>query len=207
MRGWTFLGLMVLASPAVAQQVIVAGSAPMVVGQQQGTMLLAGTEVPLRVRDELTTKGKRLKVGDRFDLEVADPVRLNGVTVIPAGSRAVGEITAVRNKGMWGKSGNIETRLLYVYANGRQIRLSGRVEHKGKAGGVGATAATIASAPLLPIAGFFVTGTSAVIAPGTPVTGYLDEDMPVVFATGAASSAPMIVPASTSKSPSQPSGG
>jgi hypothetical protein len=50
---------------------------------------------------------------------------LNGKIVIPAGSPAQGEITSVRNKGMWGKSGHITARVLYATVGGRQIRLSG----------------------------------------------------------------------------------
>ncbi len=68
-------------------------------------VLHAGTSIPLRMREAITTKGKMLKVGQRVQLEVAENITMNGQTVIPAGSPAVGEITTVRNKGMWGKSG------------------------------------------------------------------------------------------------------
>jgi hypothetical protein len=175
---------------AAAQQQVMVGPTPMVVGQSQAGMLLTGTTVPLRTVTELTTKDKRLKVGDRFNLEVSEAVTLNGVTVIPVGSTAVGEVTTVRNKGMFGKSGLIETRLLYVRANNRQIRISGRVEDKGSKNGVGAGVATYATL----VGGFLVTGTSAVIPAGTSVQAYLDEDMPVVFAPGVSSVNPMVVP-------------
>ena len=103
-------------------------------------ILRVGTEVPLRLTQELTTKGKQLRVGDRFHLETSEPVMVQGVNVIPVGSPAVGEITDVRNKGMWGKSGHFSARILYVTVNGRQIRLSGAFDDKGVAGGVGAVA-------------------------------------------------------------------
>ena len=193
---------MLLASSAAC----FAQSAPMVVGTQpQTTMLRAGTPVVLRTMTNLTTKGKHLKVGDRFTLEVADPVTLNGQVIIPVGSNAVGEITSVRNKGMWGKSGNIETRLLYVTANDRRIRLSGSVSDKGvKAGGGAIATSAIVFLP----AGFFMTGTSAVIPPGTQVTAILDEDVPVMFAATRAPA--MTVPATPSAAPipaAAPSGG
>ena len=92
-----------------------------------------------RLSQELTTKGKKLRVGDRFHLETSEPVMVQGVNVIPVGSPAVGEITDVRNKGMWGKSGHLAARILYVTVNGRQIRLSGAFDDKGVAGGVGAS--------------------------------------------------------------------
>lgn len=177
-----------LGAAPLSAQVIAVSPMPMVVGQQVNTMLLTGTAVPLRTLEELTTKGKKVKVGDRFKLEVAEPVSLNGVVVIPVGSQAMGEVTSVRNKGMFGKSGNIETRLLYVRAHGRQIRISGRVDDKGSKNGVGAGVATY----LTLVGGFLITGTSALIPAGTPITGYLDEDMPVVFASGV-NAAPMVV--------------
>jgi hypothetical protein len=49
----------------------------------------------------LTTKGKKLKVGQRFQMETAEAITIDGNVVIPAGSPATGEITEVRNKGMW----------------------------------------------------------------------------------------------------------
>ena len=161
---------------------------PMMVGAPSASMLRAGTSVRLKTITELTTNGKKLKVGDRFDLEVSEPVSLNGLVVIPAGSRAVGEVTSVRNKGMWGKSGNIDGRVLFVRANDKQIRMTGALNDKGKTG----TAAVVGAIALIPVAGFFMTGTSAVIAPGTQVAGYLDEDVPVAFAPGM-QAAPMVV--------------
>ena len=149
-------------------------------GVQAGPMVRAGTPVMLRTLNNLTTKGKHLNVGDRFSLEVADPVMLNGQVVIPVGSNAVGEITSIRNKGMWGKSGNIETRLLYISTNERRIRISGSVGDKGVKAGGGAIAT---SALIFLPAGFFMTGTSAVIPPGTPVNGIIDEDVPIAFSS------------------------
>ena len=88
----------------------------------------------------------------------------------------MGEITDVQNKGMWGKSGRFVARVLYVTANGRQVRLSGGFDNKGTAGGIGATAAT--AVLLLPV-GFFMTGTSAKLPVGTVVKGFIDEDVPL----------------------------
>ena len=141
------------------------------------------------MREKLTTKGKDLRVGQRFQMEVSEPVVINGVTVIPAGSPAVGEVTDVRNKGMWGKSGKINARPLFVRANGRQIRLTGQMDDKGVTG----TAAVVGSVVLLPLAGFFMTGTSAEIPVGAPVSAFVDEDVPFSVSS-AATPAPMAVP-------------
>ncbi len=180
-----------VASGAVAQTL--AQPAPLtttavVAGAADTGVLRAGTGVALRMAEPLTTNGKKLKVGQRFQLETTEPVNVGGMTVIPVGSPATGEVTEVRNKGMWGKSGRINARVLYVRANGRQIRMSGQLDDKGTTG----TAGVVGAIAVLPVAGFFVTGTSANIPLGAPVKAFIDEDVPVTFAAGAP--APMAVP-------------
>lgn len=139
----------------------------------QPLVLRAGAEVPLQTREELTTKGKKLRVGQRVQLEVAANVEQQGVVVIPAGSPAIAEVTEVRNKGMWGKSGYIAARVLSVRVNDRNIRLSGTFNDKGVTG----TGGVVAAVAFVPVAGFFTTGTSALIPSGSPVKGFLDEDV------------------------------
>ena len=187
--------LVVSAAPGLAQPAaapiapaIVPAVAPIAAPVTANAVLRAGTEVPLRLSEELTTKGKKLRPGDRFRLETSEPVIVQGVTVIPVGSPAVGEITDVRNKGMWGKSGRLVARILYVTVNGRQIRLSGAFNDKGVAGGIGAVA--VSAVVFLP-AGFFMTGTSAKVPMGAIVKSFLDEDVPLAFAADAA--APLVV--------------
>ena len=161
-------------------------------------VLRVGTEVPLRLLEELTTKGKKLRVGQRIRLETSEAVVVQGVTVVPVGSPAVGEITDVVNKGMWGKSGHLSGRPLYMLVNGRQIRLSGAFDDKGTAGGVGAVA--VSAIVFLP-AGFFMTGTSANLPIGTVIKSFVDEDVPLAMA--ASPLAPMAVsaPATVSVTP------
>lgn len=175
--------LIATASPVIAQ------SAPIVVGQSaQSNVLRAGTEIRLRTLIELSSKDSR--PGERFDLEVAEDVILNGQTVIPAGSRAVGEITEVKKKGMWGKSGKVDTRLLYVRVGDQQLRITGQLGDKGKTG----TAGVVGALAVVPVAGFFVTGTSGNLPRGTNAVGYLESDLPVVFAAPSKPAA-LVVPA------------
>ncbi len=189
-------GALLLAVPVTAQM----ATAPIAAPITNSAVLRTGMEVPLKLSEELTTKGKKLRVGQRVHLETAEPVIVQGVTVIPVGSPAIGEITDVKNKGMWGKSGHLGARVLYVTVNGRQIRLSGAFDDKGTAG----TAGVVGAAVLLPVAGFFVTGTSATVPAGTVVKGFLDEDVPLAMAgagpeplvVGAAAAMVAAVPAS-----------
>jgi hypothetical protein len=162
-------------------------AAPIAAPVMTNAVLRVGTEVPLRLVEELTTKGKQLRVGSRFHLETSEPVLVQGVNVIPVGSPAMGEITDVRNKGMWGKSGHLAARVLYVTVNGRQIRLSGAFDDKGVTG----TAGVVAAIVFVPVVGFFTTGTSAKVPSGSIVKGFVDED--VALSIPVAVQAPMVV--------------
>jgi hypothetical protein len=151
-------------------------SSPMVIAQPSAaTVLPQGTMVRLRTLSQLSSQEN--KVGERFDLEVAEDVLLNGRVVIPRGSPAVGDVTLVKKKGMWGKSGKLEARVLSVRANGKDIPVRGTVGDKGETG----TAAVVGSILVLPVAGFFVTGTSAVMPSGTGAMAMLESDLPVQF--------------------------
>jgi hypothetical protein len=167
-------GAFVMLIPSAAS----AQAAPVIAAPAEtGPMLRQGTEIRLVTLTELNSK--RNRVGERFDMEVQESVQLEGRTVIPAGTRAVGEVTLRKGKGMWGKSGKLEFRPLYVKLGDRQIRVSANATRdKGKAG----TAGVVASLVVLPVAGFFVTGTSARIPAQTPIVAQLDEDVQVQFA-------------------------
>lgn len=194
--------LLLTSSAALAQiaPVVQPAVSPIIAPAPTGAVLRVGTEVPLRLKEELTTKGKKIRVGYRFHLETSEPVIVQGVTVIPVGSPAVGEITNARNKGMWGKSGKLNARILYVIVNGRQIRLTGQFDDKGTAGGIGAVA--VSAVIFLP-AGFFMTGTSAKVPVGAIVKAFIDEDVPLALAAAELQPLVVAVPASQA-SPAAP---
>jgi hypothetical protein len=200
---WSMSAALVLAfsSPVSALQ---QSNAPLVIGQpdpQASNTLKQGTEVMVATLEELNSKTSR--VGDRVRMEVIEAVSLHGQVVIPAGTPAVGEVTLVKKKGMWGKSGKLEFKPLFIKMGDRQIRISANaIRDKGKAG----TAGVVASVAFLPLAGFLVTGTSANIPPHTNVAAQLDEDLPIVFAAPVAPQ-PLVVPgATTAAAPAKPSG-
>jgi hypothetical protein len=164
-------------APAASPQPAVA----VIEASPKAGILRAGTEIALTTREELTTKKKRLRVGQRFQMEVGSSIISNGAIFIPGGTPVVGEITEVRNKGMWGKSGFISARVISMRLADRVIRMSGTFDDKGVAGGVGA--ALVSGIIFLP-AGFFMTGTSALIPIGSPVKAFIDED--IVFSAPSA---------------------
>jgi len=186
-------------APAPTAPAAIAPAAPqaVILSSPTESVLRAGTEVPLIMAESITTNGKNIRVGQRIRLQVASDVRLGSTVVVPAGSPAEGEVTDVRFKGMWGKSGRIEARVLNARVGDRMIRLSGTFDDKGVTG----TAGVVASAVLLPLVGFFVTGTSANIPAGSGVKAFLDEDLRFIAPRAApvfpAQPAPMAVPLQT----------
>jgi hypothetical protein len=151
-------------------------SVPMTSEMTAGTetrTLRGGAQVRVKFLNEITTEDKASRVGDRPRLEVAEDITVDGVTVIPRGTPVTGELTAVRNKGMWGKSGKIEGRIINMSLNGRTVRMSGSFDDKGVTG----TAGVVAAVALVPVVGFFVTGTSARIPAGGVISAFIDEDL------------------------------
>ena len=169
----------VLPAPSVAAQ-----TAIMVPQQVQADVLRAGAPVPVALSEMLTTKGKSLKVGQIVRLEVAQDVMLNGRVAIPARSPVEGVLTEVRNKGMWGKSGAIHLQMTSVNINGIAVRLKGDMDTRGQTG----TAGVVGAIVVLPIAGFFVTGTSAEMPLNMPGRAFLDQDIALASAVQASMS-------------------
>ena len=199
-RNYIGLGLLSIAisGTAMAQAVAPAPAAPfapqtaataMILPAPADSVIHVGTPISLKLTEEVTTKEKQARVGQRLNLEVAEALQVAGHVVIPAGTPAVGEITEVRNKGMWGKSGHLTAQVRYLRLGTRQVRISGTFDEKGSTGTGGVVAAVV----FIPIAGFLVTGTSATLPLGMPVKAFIDEDLPVAF-TGPATPAPLAVP-------------
>lgn len=166
-------------APAAPQAVILSGPTQ--------TMLRAGVPVALRMEEGLNSNDKTVREGQQFRMTVASNVMLGNTVVIPAGSMATGEVTDVRHKGMWGKSGRIVARVLNVRVGDRLIRLTGNFDDKGVTG----TAGVVAAIAFVPIAGFFMTGTSANIPAGSGVKGFLDEDLTIAVAQPSNAPAPI----------------
>jgi hypothetical protein len=54
------------------------------------------------------------KTGDRFVIELAEPVLLNGQIVLPAGTKGVGEIIHAAPSGLGGRSGELSLAASYL---------------------------------------------------------------------------------------------
>jgi hypothetical protein len=166
--------LLFAAQPAFAQEA-------------QQLMLRQGTPITMALQEGLSSK--TTKVGQRFQLKTSDPVKVNGIVVIPVGTPGTGEVTKVVKKGAFGKSGKLETRLLYVRVGDESIALTGTSNEAGEGG----TGATVAVAVIAGVFSAFVTGTSAEYPVGAIMTGFVATDQPML---AVAAPAPMVVPVS-----------
>jgi hypothetical protein len=167
------LSAQTIVQPQVATTVNPVSNVTVVPPVAAGDVLRVGAPIPVVLVEPLTTKGKKLKVGQLVRLEVAQDIMVNGRLVIPARSPVEGVLTEVRNKGMWGKSGAIRLEFTSVNINGAVIRLSGAMDTRGQTGTAGVVGAVVA----LPIAGFFVTGTSAEFPLNAPGRAFLAQDI------------------------------
>ncbi|MEO0031150.1 MAG: hypothetical protein RIS94_908 [Pseudomonadota bacterium] len=106
-----------------------------------------------------------------FRLTVAYDVKVQGVTVIPSGTPATGEVTKRTGKGVFGKSGKMEIELRHVDLNGMSIPVTGHYKQEGEGNTLAAVGAIVLSAPLL-----FVTGKSAIIPRGRELSAYTSSN-------------------------------
>jgi hypothetical protein len=164
------------APAAIAQEA--AAEPPMIVATREastGAVLPANTEVLLSMNETITTKGNNLKEGSSFALTVVHDVMLGDYVVIPAGSRAMGEVTWLTSKGAFGKSGKMDIALRYVEVNNRRIPLTGTYRQEGE----GNTVATVGGVIAAGVFAAFITGKSGVIPQGRELMARTKNDLPV----------------------------
>jgi hypothetical protein len=150
------------------------------------SVLPEGLAVHLETRDEISSKNA--KAGDPVKFVVRDPVVIGGMTMIPAGSAAVGQVTRARDNGLFGRSGKLEISVSHIDVAGRQIPVRGNRDKKGASGAIGMVGAAVVFLPL----GLLVRGREATIKAGTPLDVYVAKDTPM---EAAASSPPSAEPA------------
>ena len=172
----TAVAFALVAAPALAQD---GASFPLPVqaARASNAVLPAGTEVKLRLAQELTTKGDGLQENDTFVMTVTQDVRHDGYVVIPRGSRALGRVTFLTSKGMFGKSGKMDIEIDYVEVAGRTIKLDGTYRQEGE----GNTLATVGGVVLVGVFGGFITGKSARMPQGRELTAFVEEPVELAF--------------------------
>lgn len=140
-------------------------------------VLPANSEVVLTMNETVSSKSHRL--GEKFSLTVAQDVQVNGMTVIPRGTRAVAQITRRTGKGGFGKSGKMDFVFRYIDHNGMRIPIEGR-HHQAGEGRTAATVGAVVAAGV--IGGLVVKGKNAKVEEGREFTVRTLEALPVTLA-------------------------
>lgn len=182
------LGFAAISTASIAQET--AADAPMVIAPRTTSntaVLPANTEVLLAMNETITTKGDNLKEGSTFSLSVVHDVMLGEYVIIPAGARAVGEVTWLTSKGAFGKSGKMDIALRYVEVNNRRVPLTGTYRQEGE----GNTVATVGGVIAAGVFAAFITGKSGVIPQGRELMARTKSDLPVQLPGPVTAAAPL----------------
>ena len=158
------------AAATTAPQLVIADApAP---AEPGGKLLVPkNTMVRLMVLSEVNSRQK--KPGDRFVLRVDEPVVVNGVTVVPVGAKAWGEVTMVKGNGAAGASGKIAARLLHIDAGDTHIPLEGEDQSKGAGSGNRVAMAVVGFG----IFGLLTKGNEGKLKGGHIFNGYIADEM------------------------------
>ena len=137
-----------------------------------GCCLVAnGALVEIEIAEPISSRLR--KRGEKFALRLAEPLVLDGHTVLPAGTAGVGEIIHAASSGGGGKPGELLLAARYLEFDGRQIPLRGfRIGAAGKDHTQGAMAASIAIGPFAQ----FIHGREIEIPVGTRANAKLAAD-------------------------------
>jgi hypothetical protein len=163
----------------------------------------ANTAVVLETQQALSSL--TLKHGDLFALRLAEPVLIDGVQVLPAGTSGVGQVVHAERARAAGKAGELLLAARYLEHNGRRIALR---SFRLGANGVDRTKATLGVAVALGVAAFLVRGGNIEIPAQTRAQALTAQDVNLSAQAAAASSAGSAPASSQSSVPpnTQPSG-
>ena len=145
--------------------------------------LVEGTDVSLQFAEKLSSA--TATEGQRFNLTLDADLRVNGVVVVPRGSKAVGTVINATKRGFMGKAGELNIQINYLLVGDQRIPLRASSGREGDSK-VGATVAlTVLFGPL----GLLKRGKNVEINPGTVITAFVDQTTVVEVSPAAGTAA------------------
>jgi hypothetical protein len=136
----------------------------------RSVLLKEGTEIRLKLRDEITSK--TAAEGDLVDLILDQDVKVGDITVARARSVAVATVCQAAKAGMLGRPGDLGLRLEYLKADDSSVRLRGTKGKQGKSIEGTAVALTVLFGPI----GLIKHGRNAQFEEATPLVVYVDQN-------------------------------
>jgi hypothetical protein len=172
---WGKVSALMLALVLLAPSILPAFAAVRVAAPQTNEVTLPdGTEFEVETTEEISSK--TATEGDPLSFKVTDDVKVNGQTVIAAGTLVKGSITSAKKAGMMGRGGQLGIRIeTTTTVDGQKIKLR---SSKGKEG-EDKTGTTVALVVLFGPLGFLKHGKNATIKSGTKIKVYTDEEKKV----------------------------
>jgi hypothetical protein len=137
-------------------------------------VLPAETEIHLRLLEPVASNTH--KHGDRFELEVAEPVTVDGDVLIPAGAAAVGEVIHAAKAGFGGKGGELILTSRLVRVGEQELKL------RSFSAGNGSQRVNMALGLSFVLVGVFVQGNNIAVPEGADVFARVaaDSELPVI---------------------------
>jgi hypothetical protein len=184
------LGFLLPESPAraAADTVVPAASPEAVVAPvplpEAQPAIPAGTLVAIRIDQSLSSQTSHR--GDTFSITLMNDVWAADRIILPAGTKGIGEVIHSAGKGFGGRAGELIVTARYLDFEGRRVPLRG---FKLAAAGEDKSMAALVSSLAVPMAGMFVTGSSATIGLGQLAQAKLAEPYQFLPTTGAVQSA------------------
>lgn len=141
-------------------------------------LLKADTEIYLRLLAPVASNTH--KRGERFAMELVRPVVVDGVTVVPEGAQAEGEVVHAAKGGFGGRAGELILVSRVLRAGDQTIKL------RSFSAGNGEDRVNLAMGLSFVMVGLFVTGKDIALPAGTYVFAKVATDhlLPATLATG-----------------------
>lgn len=150
------------------------------------------TPVKLVIRTHLGSKISTS--GEMFEIELDQPILVDGKVAIPAGTRGVGEVVHAKKNGGSGASGELVLAARYLDVGGRRLRLRSLNFAVSAPDRVGTVNTMAVASPALALIGFFVKGKGIDLPEGTMADAKTAEpfvvDPPAAASPPAAPAAP-----------------
>src|SRR5271155_3408498 len=136
-----------------------------------GCLLREGTQVDLKFSSELSSKTAH--IGDTVEFQLDADLKVGDSIVVPKGAHAVATVNDAKKSGMMGRPGELSVQIQYLLVGDNHVRIRGTQGREGDSKTGAAVALTVIFGPV----GLIKHGKNVVIAAGTPLTAYVDQDV------------------------------
>jgi hypothetical protein len=141
-------------------------------------LVRAGTPIVVALAEPVSTKLQ--KTGDQFDLQLAEPVVVDGRVVIAAGTQGIGEVVEATKPGVGGRPAKLVLAARFLQLGARQVPLQGlQLAGAGRNNAIAAQAAGAGGMAFFPLGfvGLAVSGGNVDFRAGARATAAIGEDV------------------------------